>query len=769
MSTLFPFSFASPILLAAGVMGCAAAGLAVLFRQPKLSRGTLALATIGLALWALAAGTPIWSRPTAGDVAVMVDLSPSTRTAGFRTRSQLDARIRALLGTAAYRVYYFASEVSSTAPAGAVLPDLPADRTVFRPPAGAAAVVLFSDARFDLPASAPPTYVVLDPALESPTDASVRSLEIRANHVDISISNSGNARSLSLSGTAGNRTASARPGSYVLTRPLLPTSTSVSARLAPGDPWPENDQLAATVLPADHRERWWVGASNPGTGWRVMRRGDLPTAAADYLIPDVIVLENIAASELGALRQQRLRQYVRDLGGGLVILGGDRAFAAGAYPGSALEAISPLASTPPDPTSHWILLADSSGSMAQVQGGFSLWHFATDAIVRLIPHLPPNDLLTVGSFAEGLTWWSTGKTVRQTQSMAFPPAEVGPHGPTNLEQALMDVARGASGDLPAHLLLITDADAEIRDPAGLGLALKQKKIRLHLLAIGEGSGLPALRIVIGATGGSIVRQFEPSKWADSIRQLMRSAAPKRLGRDALAVTFTGELAPLAPQNAMPWNHVWLKAPAAELAHGSEDGQHIAAGAVWNVGEGRVLALAFDPTASDIGALTRAATRAPRDPRYRVTWNSAATLRVALDAMDGDKYLNGLHPRLELSHEAESTPSPEIHSIPQTSPGRYELELPAPRDPTFAAVRVEGHLADRIALAGRYAPEFDAIGNDHDAMRTLARRTGGAVIPPRQIWPIDFRWPARPVPLTSLLAAVGAAFVAMGLVWRKIRQ
>ena len=42
----------------------------------------------------------------------------------------------------------------------------------------------------------------------------------------------------------------------------------------------------------------------------------------------------------------------------------------------------------------------------------------------------------------------------------------------------------------------------------LAAALKQKNIRLHLLALGEGRGLAALQQVVTATGGQFVRQDE---------------------------------------------------------------------------------------------------------------------------------------------------------------------------------------------------------------------------------------------------------------------
>jgi hypothetical protein len=768
MPATFPFFLSSPFTLTIALIATVVAALAILIRRPALPRGAIMLGGAGAVLLCLAAGSPVWQRPSPGAVAVMVDLSPSTRTADFRTRAQLETRIHSLLGKTPHRIYYFASDVPQGDPGGAVFPDIAAERTVFQPPAAAAAVVLFSDARFELPQAGPPTYVVIDPLLDAPADAAISSLEVRGGQAVVNVSNSGNPRRLTVAGMANTPPATAPSGSYVLTRKLDPRAATVSARLAPGDAWPENDQLVGRLPPAEHTERWWVGTSPPSGGWRVFVPANLPTDPAAYLAASSIVLQNIAATDLTTLQQQRLAQYVRDLGGGLIILGGDHAYAAGGYPGSSLEMLSPLASTPPRPTTHWILLADSSGSMAEVQGGFSLWHRAADAIVRLIPRLPQDDLLTVGDFAATLTWWSTGKTVRQTATLKLPPADVGPHGPTNLEQTLLDIAAGAEGDLPKHLLLLTDADAEIQSRENLEVALRSKKIHLHLLAIAEGSALPILRNIVHNTNGTLIRELDPQKWAEAIRKLMRESAPKLLGRTPLPVRFDGELSALPPREAMPWNRTWVKESATMLASGTDEDKTVAGAARWNVGEGRVLALAFDPGPAAAEALSRAAAGAPRDPRYRVSWETAARLRVTVDAAEGSHYLNEKKVTLELAEEAEVTSAAIKHEIQQIAPGRYEVDLPAPRFSTFAAVRVDGHLIDRIALAGRYAPEFDTIGNDHDAMEKLARRSGGQVVPPRQTWPIDFRWPSRAMPLGSVLAVIGASLVALGLGWWKLK-
>jgi len=75
--------------------------------------------------------------------------------------------------------------------------------------------------------------------------------------------------------------------------------------------------------------------------------------------------------------------------------------------------------------------------------------------------------------------------------------------------------------------------------------------------------------------------------------------------------------------------------------------------------------------------------------------------------------------------------------------------------------------DRFALAGRYDREFDAIGNDRDAMRELAQRTGGRMIEPADTQPLNIHGAEHRIMLTSEFAFVGVALIVIGLIhWRR---
>src|ERR1700689_2023844 len=68
---------------------------------PPVSEWTL---SAGIVLLALAAAGPLWNRPKPGTIAVMVDLSPSTRGANFRNPAFLRQRIAELLGKSPYQL-----------------------------------------------------------------------------------------------------------------------------------------------------------------------------------------------------------------------------------------------------------------------------------------------------------------------------------------------------------------------------------------------------------------------------------------------------------------------------------------------------------------------------------------------------------------------------------------------------------------------------------------------------------------------------------------
>ncbi|MBW3613605.1 MAG: VWA domain-containing protein [Chloroflexi bacterium] len=195
------------------------------------------------------------------------------------------------------------------------------------------------------------------------------------------------------------------------------------------------------------------------------------TALAGY---DAVVLDNVAADALGATAMAALQVYVRDLGRGLVMLGGRDSYGAGGYLGTPLEETMPVYMTVRDrersPDVAMVAVVDQSGSMADChctgdsrdnanpsgERGFEKVDIAKEAILRAAEALAPTDQLGVVTFNENAHW--ALRTAPIDFGALDAGLEFGADGMTNIYAGL----KAAYDDLvenPAslrHIVLITD-------------------------------------------------------------------------------------------------------------------------------------------------------------------------------------------------------------------------------------------------------------------------------------------------------------------------
>src|SRR2546421_11969980 len=98
-----------------------------------------------------------------------------------------------------------------------------------------------------------------------------------------------------------------------------------------------------------------------------------------------------------------IRTYVQELGGGLVMIGGDQAFGLGGYYKSKIEELLPVRSDfekeKEKPSLAMVLVIDKSGSM----GGVKM-EMAKDAAKAAVELLGPKDKVGVIAFDADLFW-----------------------------------------------------------------------------------------------------------------------------------------------------------------------------------------------------------------------------------------------------------------------------------------------------------------------------------------------------------------------------
>lgn len=693
---------------------------------------------VGLFLLSLAAGGLEFLYRHPRETVVLVDLSDSTRNAEYREKKFLENRVGQLMGKRAFQIVEFSSDSGATGVAedslkfGATgLPRLNPDQPV----------LLFSDGRVHIgQVELPPIYPVVDPGLINPYDSRINDISL-SKTVDVGV-NIFAARDPDLHVSDLPATRASR-GQYTMHFPI-PQSPRIVARLDSPDPWPENDTIQLLNLPGNLTQRWWLGDGAPEN---YQNYQFLPSDSANYLTPSVIVLNNIPADSLAPHQLDLLAQYVRDLGGSVVIFGNTNAFAAGGYTGTALETISPLSSVSPTPGRHWVILVDASGSMAEGKR----YAIASRAVENIVAHLPPNDPTTLVCFSSGLTY--IAKTEIPSKVPLDKLESQTPKGPTNLEIGLNQlIADLPGGGQPAELLVVSDLDAPIEKPTDLVQKLLAKNIRLHLLALSESSqGFAPMSEISKATQGKMIQETDPGKWTQAARKLQLAATTPPIV--SAPTPIKTELSNFTAETPDSYQRLWLKPGAASLAT-SADGKDVLI-AKWNYGLGTVIAASYDT--KNAAMLADLVASKPRHPDYRVSWKTDS---VKIECLENSKPINSL----ELTLRINDAKTP----IPQIAPGLYQAPLPRLQSSNFAAILLGDDLLDQTLLPGKYSPEFDAVGNDDFAMSKLAEKTGGKVIGLSVNKPIAIADPVARKPLTAPLAILAGLSLAISLYfWRRI--
>jgi hypothetical protein len=179
----------------------------------------------------------------------------------------------------------------------------------------------------------------------------------------------------------------------------------------PNDPLPENNTgIGMLRVEADSRVLVLSKDGKEGNLVRELRSSsitvDVAEGAAHPLTLDsldpyrVVILENLPARAMGRIKMERLAQYVEELGGGLMMTGGEMSFGSGGYFKSPLEEILPVSMEMRKEhrkTSIALAIAlDRSGSMmAPVSGNKVKMDLADLGTAECIRMLSPGDSVSV--------------------------------------------------------------------------------------------------------------------------------------------------------------------------------------------------------------------------------------------------------------------------------------------------------------------------------------------------------------------------------------
>lgn len=209
---------------------------------------------------------------------------------------------------------------------------------------------------------------------------------------------------------------------------------------------------------------------------------------------DLVVLENVGAEEIDERAQSLLADAVRDMGLGLVMVGGLNSFGAGGWRTTAIEPVLPVLLDLPErlivPEAAVVFVLDNSGSMRRSVMGSSRsqQEIANQAAAMALGALDRRDLVGVIAFNSDHDIVKPLGPNKDPGSTASAILSINSGGGTNLAPALIAASQQLSKAEAKHKHVIVLSDGVSQDketiPA-IAERMAADDIRLSTIAIGD--------------------------------------------------------------------------------------------------------------------------------------------------------------------------------------------------------------------------------------------------------------------------------------------
>lgn len=252
----------------------------------------------------------------------------------------------------------------------------------------------------------------------------------------------------------------------------------------------------------------------------VVNPASMPGTFGELIRYDAIALVNVPRTMFSDETMQRIEAYVRDFGGGLLMVGGPQSFGPGGWRNTPVEAALPVTMDIPErqrqPPVSVVVVIDISGSMAATEDGVPKLSLALEGARRIAMLLRDEDELTVIPFDDhpGVIVGPLPGSQRDAAIEQMNRVSLGGGG-INIHDALVVAARHAraSKHPVRHIITITDGNDTTQQEGALDIvrSLHGEGVTLTSIAIGQGDHVPFIRDMAAVGGG---RTFLTERAAD---------------------------------------------------------------------------------------------------------------------------------------------------------------------------------------------------------------------------------------------------------------
>ena len=485
-----------------------------------------------------------------------------------------------------------------------------------------------------------------------------------------------------------------------------------------------------------------------------VRTGDatqVPADAAGFALYDLVVLSDISAVDLAPEQIAALSSYVRDLGGGLLLMGGDRSLGPGGYGKTPIEEVSPLSFDVKQERRRAslaeVIVVDYSGSMAAAVGSRNKLDLANEAAVRSMELLGAGDRLGVMHVDTVVQWTVPLGEVKDREALAkkVRAVQVGGGGiyvDLSLETGYAALAK--ENVQLKHLLLFADgSDAEERAHAfGLVSGAKARGITTSVVALGKGPDVADLERMSKLGDGRFYLIEDatrlPAVFAQETVLAARSSineVPFRPRLEGMSPALRGIDFGQAPD--LTGYVVTLPKGRAQVLLSGPEGDPLLA--TWSVGIGRAAVFTSDykdrwgrawtswPGAEKLfGQLGRELGRRADNPRVRLEADtSGGELRLRASVTDERGRTQSLR-RLQAKVTAPDGSSTSV-PLDAVGAGLYSTTLPTSRPGAYVVSLVDEQTQVLEATTGAVltlGDELRPTGTDRGLLRRIAEQSGG---------------------------------------------
>lgn len=518
---------------------------------------------------------------------------------------------------------------------------------------------------------------------------------------------------------------------------------------------------------------------------------DLPTLRG-Y---ESVVLANVPAADLSTSQMRAITSYVQNLGGGLVVVGGEQSYGVGRYNRTPLEEALPvrmdLRGRTLTASVALVLVIDASGSMAGGPGS-SKMDLAKEAANRATELLSEQDQLGVISFDDTPRWVVPTNFLEDPSLAQSQIGSIAPGGGTSIFPAL----EAAYNDIVTreakvrHILLLTDGLSSGGDYDRLTAAMQANGITLSTIAVGSDADFALMQRLANLGKGRYFEGNDPFEVPQMIvkdtQEVARAAIVEEAFRPAQVGTSpileginVGQMPPLlgyVSTTPKPTSQVLLVSNQLDPVLSE-----------WQYGLGHVVAWTSDvknrwaqdmltwPAFSQFWSqVVKRTIPVPVDRNLQVQiTQEGGTARVTVDSVSDDKtYQNFLRTSATI---VDPTNGQSQVTLPQIAPGRYETRIPIGPEGAYFLNIIQSD-ANGVPVSGRpagfvipYSQEYRDLRANPDLLGQLAGLTGGQIVgEARTVFDRDRRVDGQPRELWPWFMVLAALLFIFDVAARRLR-